>query len=435
MVGKQVIILKILIAIIIFSILVLFHELGHFLLAKKNGIVVQQFSLGMGPVLLSAQKGETLYCLKLLPLGGSCMMLGEDEENEGPGAFNSASVWGRISVILAGPLFNFIMAFIFSVIIVAMMGYVPSRVMEVPKDSPAYKAGLREGDQITEFQGYSIDTGTDLNTWMALNELEDAPIEITVKRKGEKKLIAYRPETEEKYLMGFNRADTERLEVASMIRGLPLEKSGIQPGDIITEMNGVPIRTQDDYEAYIEEHPLGRAPLDITYEHKGKLKKTTITPASYVQVSLGFRYNLGREKASSWNVLRYGAIEVKYWIRTTIMSLGKLFSGQFGIRDLSGPVGVVDVIGDTYEAARSEGGRILWASMLNIAVLLSANLGIMNLLPIPALDGGRLVFLIVEAIRKKPVNRQAEAMIHMAGFVLLMALMLVVMYHDIMKLF
>ena len=116
-----------------------------------------------------------------------------------------------------------------------------------------------------------------------------------------------------------------------------------------------------------------------------------------------------------------------------MVSLGKLFSGQFGIQDLSGPVGVVDVIGDTYEAAKPEGGVIVWASLLNIAVLLSANLGVMNLLPIPALDGGRLVFLILELIRRKPINRQAEAMIHMAGFVLLMALMFVVMYHDIVK--
>lgn len=435
MVGKQVVILKILIAILIFSILVLFHELGHFLLAKKNGIVVQQFSLGMGPTLLSTQRGETQYCLKLLPLGGSCMMLGEDEDSEVPGSFNSASVWGRIAVIAAGPVFNFIMAFIFSVIIVAMIGYVPSRTAEVPEDSPAYEAGLRRGDRITEFQGYSIDSGLDLNTWLALNELEDAPIEMTVKRNGEKKLISYQPETQEKYLMGFNRADTQRLEVASLIKNMPLEKSGIQPGDVITEIDGTAIQNQDDYEAYIKANPLSETPLDITYEHNGKLKKATITPASYTQVSLGFHYNMGREKTSSWNVFYYAAVEVKYWIRTTIMSLGKLFTGQFGIRDLSGPVGVVDVIGDTYEAARPEGNVVLWASMLNIAVLLSANLGIMNLLPIPALDGGRLVFLLLEAVRRKPVNRQAEAMIHMAGFVLLMALMFVVMYHDIMKLF
>lgn len=427
--------MKIFIAVIIFSILVLFHEFGHFLLAKKNGIVVQQFSLGMGPTLLSTRKGDTQYCLKLLPLGGSCMMLGEDEDSQVPGSFNSASVWGRMAVIAAGPVFNFIMAFVFSVIIVAMMGYVPSRVLEVPEDSPAYEAGLRKGDQITEFQGYSIDTGLDVSTWMALNELEDAPIEMTVERGGEKKLVSYRPKTEEKYLMGFNRADTEKLEVASLIRGMPLEESGIQPGDVITEIDGMAITNQDDYEAYIKAHPLDGTPMDITYEHNGKLKKVTITPASYTQVSLGFRYNVGREKASFWNVFGYAALEVKYWIRTTVVSLGKLLTGQFGLRDLSGPVGVVGVIGDTYEAAKSEGGRILWASMLNIAVLLSANLGIMNLLPIPALDGGRLVFLILEAVRRKPVNRQAEAMIHMAGFVLLMALMLVVMYHDIMKLF
>lgn len=426
--------MKILIAVIIFSVLVLFHEFGHFLLAKKNGIVVQQFSLGMGPILLSAQKGDTQYCLKLLPLGGSCMMLGEDEESEAPGSFNSASVWGRIAVIAAGPVFNFIMAFILSVIIVAMMGYVPSRVMEVPKDSPAYAAGLREGDQITKFQGYSIDIGQDLNTWLALNELKDAPIDITVKRDGKKHEISYQPETTEKYLMGFNRSDTEKLEVVSLIKGMPLEQAGVQAGDVITKINGVAIDSQEDYEAYIQKHPLENKPMDITYEHNGRSKTIAITPASHTQVALGFNYNVGREKASAWNVLKYAALEVKYWIRTTVVSLGKLFSGQFGIRDLSGPVGVVDVIGDTYEAAKPEGGKIVWASMLNIAVLLSANLGVMNLLPIPALDGGRLIFLILEAIRRKPVNRQAEAMIHMAGFVLLMALMFVVMYHDIVKL-
>ena len=233
--------------------------------------------------------------------------------------------------------------------------------------------------------------------------------------------------------MGFNRADTEKLEVLSLIKGMPLEESGIQPGDVITEIDGIEIANQKDYELYIQEHPLGKESLDITYEHNGKQNKVTITPASYTQVTLGFSYNLGREKATPWGVLKYAALEVKYWIRTTVVSLGKLFSGQFGIQDLSGPVGVVDVIGDTYEAAKPEGGVIVWASLLNIAVLLSANLGVMNLLPIPALDGGRLVFLILELIRRKPINRQAEAMIHMAGFVLLMALMFVVMYHDIVK--
>ena len=122
-------------------------------------------------------------------------------------------------------------------------------------------------------------------------------------------------------------------------------------------------------------------------------------------------------------------------IRTTILSLKELVTGNLGMKDLSGPVGVVDAIGDTYEQSKSEGTLMIWMNMLNMAVLLSANLGVMNLLPLPALDGGRLVFLVVEAIRRKPVNRQVEGMIHFAGLMLLMALMVVVMYNDILKIF
>ena len=122
-------------------------------------------------------------------------------------------------------------------------------------------------------------------------------------------------------------------------------------------------------------------------------------------------------------------------IRTTILSLKELVTGHLGMNDLSGPVGVVDAIGDTYEQSKSEGTLMLWMNMLNMAVLLSANLGVMNLLPLPALDGGRLVFLIIEAIRRKPINRRIEGMVHFAGLMLLMALMLVVMYNDILKIF
>ena len=134
-------------------------------------------------------------------------------------------------------------------------------------------------------------------------------------------------------------------------------------------------------------------------------------------------------------MVKYSLIEVKYWIRTTILSLGKLVTGQFGVQDLSGPVGVVDVIGDTYEQSKSMGTTMVWMNMLNIAILLSANLGVMNLLPLPALDGGRLVFYIIEAIRRRPVNQRIEGMVHFVGFMFLMVLMVVVMYNDIMRIF
>ena len=171
----------------------------------------------------------------------------------------------------------------------------------------------------------------------------------------------------------------------------------------------------------------------LTYERNGKSYETTVTPKQYDTVLMGFSYNLGCVKTGGLNVIKYAALEVKYWIRTTVHSVEMLVKGHFGIQDLTGPVGVVDVIGDTYDEAQDQGTLMVWMNMLNLAILLSANLGVMNLLPLPALDGGRLVFLILEVIFRRPVNRQVEGMIHFAGLMLLMLLMIVVMYNDVMR--
>ena len=428
--------MKIIIAILIFSAIILFHELGHFLFAKLNKIVVTEFSLGMGPRLLSTEKNGTRYSLKLLPIGGSCAMLGEDTdiENE-PGTFNGASVWGRISVVAAGPVFNFIMAFVLSVIIVGAVGYEPSRVLSVTEGSAAEKAGLKEGDIITSYQGYHIDLGKDLYVYSYLNELKEGDtINLTVKRDGKKMDISYKSDTNVRYLLGcnFNGDDASVMTVESVMDGMPLQAAGVQAGDVITSINGTEISNSEDYQKYIQENPLTGAPVELTYKRDGKTYDITVTPKEYRTAESGFTYNV--YCAKGLDVIRYGAVEVKYMVRTTILSLKELVTGKLGMKDLSGPVGVVDAIGTTYEESKSEGTMILWMNMLNMAVLLSANLGVMNLLPLPALDGGRLVFLIIEAIRRKPINRKVEGSIHFAGLMLLMALMVFVMYNDIVKL-
>lgn len=429
--------LKILIAIIIFSAIILIHELGHFLLAKLNGISVTEFSLGMGPRLFSVQKGETRYSVKLLPLGGSCAMVGEDTaEEELPGSFNAAPVWGRISVVAAGPVFNFILAFILSLIIVGFVGYDPAEIVEVQKDSAAETAGLEAGDVITEYNGYHVDLAKDLYVYSYLNALNEGDtVTLKVRRDGEIKEIQYTPDVSVRYLLGFNRSDASSMTVESLIQGMPLEEAGLQPGDTITAINGTEIADGEAYDAYLAEHPLSDEAVEITYVRDGLDYTVTITPKEYRTPQLGFSYNLGYQKASGLQVLKYGVLDVKYMIRTTLLSLKQLVTGNLGFKDLSGPVGVVDAIGTTYEESKSEGALMLWMNMLNMAVLLSANLGVMNLLPLPALDGGRLVFLIVEAIRRKPINREIEGMVHFAGLMLLMALMVVVMYNDIMKIF
>ena len=426
--------LKFVIAVIIFSAIILIHELGHFLLAKKNGIIVTEFSLGMGPRLLSTVKGGTRYSLKLLPIGGSCAMLGEDTaEEDVPGTFNRAPVWGRISVVAAGPVFNFILAFILSVIITGFVGYDPAQIMTVESGSTAEQAGIREGDIITEYNGYHIDVARDLYVYTYLNQLREEPVTVTVDRNGEELTFTFMPDVDVRYLLGFNRSDADSMKVESLIEGMPLEEAGLQPGDVITSVDGVPTPDGAAYAEYLEENPLSDRPVEITYDRNGTEYSVEITPREYRTPGLGFSYNTGYTEAQGFEVLKYAALDVKYMIRTTLLSLKELVTGGLGMDDLSGPVGVVDAIGTAYEETKDEGTVIMWMNLLNMAVLLSANLGVMNLLPLPALDGGRLVFLLLEAVRRRPVNREVEGMVHFAGLMLLMVLMVVVMYNDILK--
>lgn len=432
--GKLSKLLNILVAIIIFSVIVVFHELGHFLLAKKNGIEVTEFSLGMGPRLLSTVRGNTRYSLKLFPIGGSCMMVGEDGEEEGPGSFGHASVWGRISVVAAGPIFNFILAFVFALIITSVMGYDPPKVLSVEENSPAEEAGLQEGDIITSFQGKHISIGRDISLYESLYGMQQDQIKMTVKRDGKKIDLNFKAASEKKYMLGFSYVPDGEPEITEVFVDGAMMKAGVLAGDVITAVDGTKVSTGEELQAYLEEHPLGENAVTITVSRDGNEKEFTVQPTVRTQVSTGFVYNLYREKTNFFGVLKYSAVEVRYWISSTIDSLGLLIKGTFRVNDLSGPVGIVDAIGSSVEEAKSEGAVVMWMQMFYWAILLSANLGVMNLLPLPALDGGRLVFLLIEAVTKKKVNPNIEGMIHFAGFVLLMALMVFVFMNDLKRL-
>ncbi len=342
--------MKFVIAIIIFSIIILFHELGHFLLAKKNGIRVNEFCLGLGPTLFGITKGETKYSIKLLPFGGACMMEGEDEDSQDARSFQKKSVWARISVVVAGPVFNFIMAFVFAFILISCIGY-------------------------------------------------DKPV------------------------------------IYDVMEGYPAQKAGMQAGDTIISMNGKKMHFYREVSLYSYFHP-GKT-IDIVYERDNERYETRLIPVLDEEEGrylIGFYGSGLREKGNILDSLKYSVYELKYWISTTIDSLRMLISGRVSVNEVSGPVGIVKTIGDTYDESKSEGGYMVFLNMLNIAILLSANLGVMNLLPLPALDGGRLVFLIIEAIRRKRIDPDKEGMVHFVGLVLLMLLMVFVMVNDIRQL-
>lgn len=426
--------MKILIALLVFSVIVLFHELGHFLLAKRNGIAVTEFSLGMGPRLLSTEKGGTRYSLKLFPIGGSCMMVGEDEDDDSEGSFNNASVWARISVVAAGPIFNFILAFVFAMIITSVVGYDPARVLQVTEGSPAAQAGLKEGDIIKEFQGRHISIGRDLDSYMTLHGLKDEEISLTYERDGKKHDIQFQANSQSRYMLGFTYLSEGIPEITQVMLNSAMAKAGVMPGDIIREINGTAVADSQEIQAYLQEHPLDGTEITLGIERDGKVETISAIPQMTKHVDSGFIYNIYREKTNFLGVMKYSAVEVRYWVSTTVESLMMLIKGQFSVNDLSGPVGIIDVIGDSYEEAKSEGAMMVWMQMLYWAILLSANLGVMNLLPIPALDGGRLVFLLIESVRKKRLNPNVEGMIHFAGFVLLMMLMVFVMFNDFRRL-
>lgn len=340
----------IILAILVFGIIVFIHELGHFLLAKANKIRVDEFSIGMGPRLFSFVKGETRYSLKLLPLGGSCMMGEDDVDDMSEGSFNSKSVWARMSVVVAGAVFNFLLALIFSMIVIGYTGYDEPVISGVVEGFPAQEAGLAEGDRIVKMNNKKI------NIWR----------EIT-------------------YYNMFH------------------------PGETV----------------------------DLVYERDGERREVTITPkkdedGSYL---IGITSPAQYKKANILTATKYGIYEVKFWICTTLESLKMLVTGDVGVDQLSGPVGIVSVVDETYQQTKNYGVMIVIMQMLNIGILLSANLGVMNLLPLPALDGGRLVFMIVEAIRGKRVPPEKEGWIHGIGMILLLALMAFVMFNDVKKLF
>ena len=432
--------MKIIIALLIFSIIIIFHELGHFLLAKKNGIKVNEFSLGMGPRLLSYQGKETRYSLKLLPIGGSCMMLGEDETCEDPRAFNKKGVWARISVIAGGPIFNFILAFILAMFVVGFTGIDKPTVTSVTDGFAASEAGLKEGDIITSINGSSISIGRDISVYFQFHPIKDSePIDITYKRDGKSYDATLIPTSYERFLLGFGyNPDDKPCELTSITKGSVFESAGIKKGDILVAIDGNKIASGKDLGEYTTKYPFTSNPVKVTYLRDGNENTVEVTPKSSGKLyTIGLSYNEVRsgKQTNPLNIVKYSYMEVKFWIKTTVASVGQMIMGNVSKDDISDPVGIVNMIGDSYEAAKAIDISTVFLQLAYIMILLSANLGVMNLLPFPALDGGRLVFLLIEAIRGKPIPAEKEGLVHFAGFVLLMLLMVFVVYNDIMHIF
>lgn len=436
--------MSILIAFIVFGVLVFIHELGHMLLAKKNRVGVSEFSIGMGPRIFSFDKGGTKYSLKLIPFGGSCMMVGEMDESDAEDAFNNRSVWARISVVAAGPIFNIILAFLFSIIIIGIAGYDPAIVTSVDENSAAYAAGLRKGDRIVEYNGVNVLFGREVYLEEYIDPVNDTtPIKLTYERDGKEYKITIIPDYYEPYYIGINYTPTgEYAEIISLVEGGAMQSAGVQAGDKIVAFNGIEFESGEALGDYLAANDMTEEPVTILLDRNGERYSVTVTPKKSPYYSAGFTYNMYRIDAESpLKTLQYSVCELKYQISSVYKSLLMLFKGRLGMNDLSGPVGIVDMVGTVVEESKSDEADTMTnvinvlLNVINLTVILSVSLGIMNLLPLPALDGGRLVFLIIEAVRGKPIDREKESIVHFIGFALLMILMVVVLFNDVRKIF
>ena len=339
--------LQIILAILAFGMLVIVHEFGHFITAKRGGVQVNEFWIGMGPTLLKKEHNGTLYCLKLLPFGGACVMEGEDEESESEHAFGKASLPRRMLIVAAGALMNFLVGFLIVLAVIQPNGpnggYIVSTIDSVnPASTAAAAGGLQAGDEILEVDGYNILMRSDFE--IALARGADTTYEVVVRRDGEKITL---------------------------------------PAVVL--------------EATIEGDD-GRKMIGLTFAEQPN--------------SIGMHINMAVRTSVNY-------------ARMVWASLGMLVTGQVGVDQLSGPVGVAEVMATTASYSI--------AAFLQLVAFISINLGVMNLLPLPALDGGRLVFLILEGIRRKPVPAKYEGYIHAAGLMLLLALMVYVTGQDILR--
>ena len=411
--------------IIIFGALVFFHELGHFLFAKRAGILVREFAIGMGPKILGITKGETIYTVRLLPIGGYVRMAGEDMDTI------QLQAGHRIGILLNKD------GLAEKVIMNQKTMYPDILLVEVEEadlEKELYIKGYDEDEKLVR-----IEVARDAVIEENGKETVLAPYD----RQFDSKSVGHRFMT---ILAGplFNfvlaffiftalglmqGVPTNEPVITEVTEDSPAETAGMEAGDLVTEIEGEPIATWNDLVDAVQVN--AGNPLEIAIERGEETQEFTVTPEVSDQSGekvgvIGVLYQSPLEK-DFFGSFVYGAEQTVFWFKEIFRLLGMLVTGEFTIDALSGPVGIYKT---TEEVAKYGFFTLMsWAGMLSI------NLGIMNLLPLPALDGGRLMFFIVEALRGKPVDRQKEGMVHFVGIMLLMLLMIVVTWNDIQKFF
>ena len=427
MIGILIVVIKI---IVLLGFLILIHELGHFTVAKLCKVKVNEFAIGFGPTIWKKQGKETKYALRLIPLGGFVSMEGEDEQSDNEGSFSKASVPRRMAIVVAGATVNIIFAVIVYFILVSTSGtYISNEIDTIIDGYAAKEAGLQVGDKIIRINDEEIKSKYDLDEVMDENNGEE--LNVQVQRNDEILNFNIKPTEVKSKVTGIYLDDNAKIITTD--KGSPAEKVGIENNDEILKVNGqdvngssdkvIEILNQSKEENVNENGDSENEPIEITVQRGNAEVTIDLVPDTVSTYYLGVNMKYAEDTFA--NRCINGWMETKVFVFSIFDNLKQLFTGNVGLDQMMGPVGISEVVANT------NGFREFFEMM----ALISLSLGVTNLLPIPALDGGKLLILLIEAIRRKPLKQETEMNIQLIGFAILITIFLMVTYNDILRIF
>lgn len=410
--------------IFLLGFLIFIHEGGHFIVAKLCKIKVNEFAIGFGPTIWKKQGKETKYAIRLIPLGGFVNLEGEEERSEDEGSFSNASIPKRMAIIVAGGLVNIIFGLAVYFILMTSVGNNTSLVVnQTIPDYAAERAGIIAGDEIIKINNKKVNVKSDVEK--ILKNCNGEEIRITIKRAGEQKEISLNPTKQEYKSTGIylkNNSKETSNKVVTVEKGSSSEKAGIKANDRIIKVNNIEVKnSQDIVNAINSEETNGK--LLFTIERANETLEIELIPDTIYSYYIGVQF----EKAQNnlFTNMYYAIFETRDFVISIGDNLKMLFTGNVGIDQMMGPVGISEAVANTKQVK----------DFVYLMALISLSLGITNLLPFPALDGGKFALLVIEAIRGKKLNEKTEINLTLLGFTILMLLALYVTYNDILRIF
>lgn len=421
----------------VLGVLIFVHELGHFLVARWYGVKVLTFSLGFGPKLLKVTRGDTEYCISVIPLGGYVKLAGESAEDTpsgDPSEFLSKSKWVRVQVYLAGPLMNIALALVLTTVVLSQGADVPLYRSSTPvigsldAAGAGARAGLRVGDRVLRVNGKAVETWDAFD--MAVLPKANRELTLAVERGGSYLDIAVTPEASGDIvdLGDLKVGPALRPQVFEIIPGQPAEKAGLQVGDVLVAVGGTPGLSQAEVIGRIKKS--AGTPLTFSVERGGATQDITIVPEQDGDIGvIGARIYPAEMRRLDPNLLTAMRMSVtQNWQSATEIgtTLAGLFTRETPVNNLVGPVGIARMSGVT--------AQLGWIPLLALMSMISLNLAVLNLMPIPILDGGHITIIALEGLARRDFSMKVKERILFAGFALILMLMVTVVFNDVVRL-